>query len=96
LDPALAEGLKGIEELSNLHLINHLHRVEPGPSVVTPFVLDELKSVFACHFSNSTRLVDHQAVSPKARDMTVLRACYPLERSRGEDHGPLSGRVSGS
>ena len=50
LDPALAEGLQGIEGFSHLHLIYHLHRVEPGPLVVTPFLLDEPKGVFACRY----------------------------------------------
>ena len=48
LDPALAEGLKGIEGFSHLHLIYHLHRAEPASLVVTPFLLDEPKGVFAC------------------------------------------------
>ena len=48
LDPALAEGLQGIEGFSHLHLIYHLHRAKAGPLVVTPFLVDEPKGVFAC------------------------------------------------
>ncbi len=50
LDPTLAEGLKGLEEFSHLHLIYHLHRVVPGPLVVTPFMIDEPKGIFACRY----------------------------------------------
>lgn len=50
LDPALAEGLQGIEGFSHLHLIYHLHKVEAGPLVVTPFMVDEPKGVFACRY----------------------------------------------
>jgi tRNA-Thr(GGU) m(6)t(6)A37 methyltransferase TsaA len=50
LDPSMAEGLTGIEEFSHLHLIYQLHRVEPGPLLVTPFLLDEPKGIFACRY----------------------------------------------
>jgi len=63
LDPALAEGLKGIEEFSHLHLIYHLHRVAPGPLVVTPFMLDEPKGVFACRYP----------VRPNALGLSVVK-----------------------
>ena len=63
LDPALAEGLKGIEEFTHLHLIYHLHRVEPGPLVVTPFMLDEPKGIFACRYP----------VRPNALGLSVVR-----------------------
>lgn len=50
LDPTLVEGLKGIEAFSHLHLIYHLHRAVPGLLVVTPFMIDEPKGVFACRY----------------------------------------------
>lgn len=63
LDPVLAEGLKGIEEFTHLHLIYHLHKVEPGPLVVTPFMLDEPKGVFACRYP----------VRPNALGLSVVK-----------------------
>ena len=63
LDPALAEGLLGIEGFSHLHLIYHLHRTEPGPLVVTPFLLDEPKGIFACRYP----------VRPNALGLSVVR-----------------------
>jgi tRNA-Thr(GGU) m(6)t(6)A37 methyltransferase TsaA len=50
LTPEMAEGLLGIEEFSHLHLIYFLHRIEAGPLIVTPFMLDEPKGVFACRY----------------------------------------------
>jgi tRNA (adenine37-N6)-methyltransferase len=50
LDPHWAEGLMGVEEFSHLHLIYHLHRAAPGSLVVTPFMSDEPKGVFACRY----------------------------------------------
>ena len=50
LDSAFEEGLKGIEAFSHLHLIYYLHSSEPGPLVVTPFMIDEPKGVFACRY----------------------------------------------
>lgn len=50
LDPAFEEGLKGIEEFSHLHLIYLLNRAEPARLVVTPFMIDEPKGIFACRY----------------------------------------------
>lgn len=80
LDPALAEGLKGIEEFSHLHLIYHLHRVEPGPLVVMPFMLDEPKGVFACRYPvrpnalglSVVKLVEVQGCSLIVEDVDML------------------------
>ena len=63
LDPGLADGLKGIEAFSHLHLIYHLHKVEPGPLVVTPFMIDEPKGVFACRYP----------VRPNALGLSVVK-----------------------
>lgn len=50
LDPAFEEGLRGIEEFTHLHLIYLLHRAEPARLVVTPFMIDEPKGIFACRY----------------------------------------------
>ena len=50
LDPAYAEGLEGLEAFSHVFLIYHLHRAEPGPLRVKPFLLDESKGIFACRY----------------------------------------------
>jgi len=50
LDPAYQEGLQGLEDFSHAFLIYHLHRAKPGPLQVRPFMLNELKGVFACRF----------------------------------------------
>jgi tRNA-Thr(GGU) m(6)t(6)A37 methyltransferase TsaA len=50
LDPAYAEGLEGLDAFSHAFLIYHLHRAEPGPLRVKPFLLDELKGIFACRY----------------------------------------------
>ena len=50
LDPAYAEGLEGLDAFSHVFLIYRLHRAEPGPLRVKPFLLDELKGVFACRY----------------------------------------------
>jgi tRNA (adenine37-N6)-methyltransferase len=50
LDPAFAEGLEGLAAFSHVYLIYHLHRATPGPLRVKPFMLDELKGVFACRY----------------------------------------------
>ncbi|MBK8793802.1 MAG: tRNA (N6-threonylcarbamoyladenosine(37)-N6)-methyltransferase TrmO [Holophaga sp.] len=50
LDPAFAEGLEGLEAFSHAFLIYHLHCAEPGPLRVKPFLLDEVKGVFACRY----------------------------------------------
>ena len=63
LDPAWADGLMGLEEFTHLHLIYHLHRVQPGPLVVTPFMSDEPKGVFACRYP----------VRPNALGLSVVR-----------------------
>jgi len=63
LDPAFQEGLKDIEAFSHLHLIYHLHRTGPGPLVVTPFMLDEPKGVFACRYP----------VRPNALGLSVVK-----------------------
>lgn len=63
IDPSLAMGLDGIAEFTHLHLIYHLHRVEPGPLVVTPFMLDEPKGIFACRYPSR----------PNALGLSVVR-----------------------
>lgn len=50
LDPAFQDGLMGLEDFSHAFLIYHLHRMEPGPLRVRPFMLNESKGVFACRF----------------------------------------------
>ena len=50
LDPAYAEGLEGLNAFSHVFLIYHLHRAEPGPLRVKPFLLDELRGIFACRY----------------------------------------------
>lgn len=50
LDPAYAEGLEGLDAFSHAFLIYHLHHAEPGPLRVTPFLLNEVKGVFACRY----------------------------------------------
>jgi tRNA (Thr-GGU) A37 N-methylase len=50
LDPAYAEGLEGLEAFSHVFLIYHLHRAESGPLRVKPFLLDDLKGIFACRY----------------------------------------------
>jgi len=55
--------LQGIEAFSHLHLIYHLHRVASGPLVVTPFMIDEPKGVFACRYP----------VRPNALGLSVVK-----------------------
>jgi len=50
LAPAYAEGLEGLDAFSHAFLIYHLHCAEPGPLRVKPFLLDELKGIFACRY----------------------------------------------
>jgi len=48
LDPDLAEGLEGLETFSHAFLLYHLHRAQPGPLKVKPFLATTLKGVFGC------------------------------------------------
>ena len=50
LDPGYVEGLDGLAAFSHMFLIYHLHQAEPGSLRVKPFMLDELKGVFACRY----------------------------------------------
>ena len=50
LDPAYGEGLEGLAAFSHVFLIYHLHKAEPGPLRVKPFLVDELKGIFACRY----------------------------------------------
>lgn len=47
VDPALADGLAGLEGFSHLVLIYHLHRVRRPRLVVTPFLDTETHGIFA-------------------------------------------------
>ena len=50
LDPAYMAGLEGLAAFSHVFLIYHLHKAEPGPLRVKPFLLDEFKGIFACRY----------------------------------------------
>lgn len=50
LDPALSEGLQGLEDFSHAWLIYHLHRASPEGLVVKPFLSPDPKGVFACRY----------------------------------------------
>lgn len=50
LDPALAEGIQGLEDFSHAWLIYHLHQAHPAGLVVKPFMSKVAKGVFACRY----------------------------------------------
>jgi tRNA-Thr(GGU) m(6)t(6)A37 methyltransferase TsaA len=47
IDPELADGLHDVDGFSHLHVVAHLHRGEPGGLMVTPFLDDVARGVFA-------------------------------------------------
>jgi tRNA-Thr(GGU) m(6)t(6)A37 methyltransferase TsaA len=47
LDPSFADGLRDLDGFSHLHLITHLHQGRPDSLIVTPFLDDSPRGVFA-------------------------------------------------
>lgn len=50
LDPALAEGLHGLEDFSHVFLLYKLHQATFQSLKVTPYLVDEPKGIFACRY----------------------------------------------
>ena len=50
LDPAFAAGLEGLEAFSHAFLVYRLHRAEPGPLRVKPYLSDTPTGIFACRY----------------------------------------------
>lgn len=100
LDPALAEGLQGIEAFSHLHLIYHLHQAAPASLVVTPYLIDEPKGIFACRFParpnalglslvklvhvDGCRLVVEDVDMLDGTPLLDIKPCYPPADFPGE------------
>lgn len=47
VDPELADGLRDLDGFSHVHVVAHLHRGLPGGLVVTPFLDDVPRGIFA-------------------------------------------------
>jgi tRNA-Thr(GGU) m(6)t(6)A37 methyltransferase TsaA len=47
IDPAFADGLRDLDGFSHLYVLSHLHRARPEGLMVTPFLDDTPRGVFA-------------------------------------------------
>ena len=70
--PELAAGLRDLDGFSHLHLICHLHESAPGGLVVTPFLDDTPRGVFATRSPRHPNPIGLSVVSLLAVQGAVL------------------------
>jgi tRNA-Thr(GGU) m(6)t(6)A37 methyltransferase TsaA len=68
-----AEGLADVEGFSHLTLIYKFHRAKPAGLIVKPFLVDELKGVFATRSPRRPNGIGVTTVRLLGRDGNVLR-----------------------
>jgi len=70
--PKYAEGLQGVDEFTHLWLIYHLHQAAPAPLVVTPFLADQPKGIFACRYPSRPNPIGLSLVKLVRREGHIL------------------------
>lgn len=73
VDPALADGLAGLEGFSHVILIYHCHRAGEARLRVTPFLDDETYGVFAVRAPSRPNPIGVSVVRLEAVDGNLLR-----------------------